>query len=238
MDDPSQNSTNSIRNLPNAPPVIPEFAQAKSILPSLSIEELQKLREDAQSEIDHRIQEKTRQIEAEEDVQERKKRRFEALYNAWLPKFLKWQERKDEEKDEKQAKTPKFGSTTENDSEASKGYEYEVEEVDTSDLDSDAAKDKQWMNTYHDEKARRLIEYELANLKLFARTMSEGESVAMRVSRQIADLDDESSEEEREEGDEDSDDESSSSGTSPAPSDSDSEDYGEEGLDTDEDEWW
>lgn len=236
MADPAQNSTNSIGNLPNAPPVTPEFAQAKSILPSLSIEELQQLREDAQSEIDHRIQEQTRQREAEEAVQERKKRRFEALYNAWLPKFLEWQERKDEEKAEKQAKTPKFGSSTESDSEASEGYEYEVEEVDTSDLDSDAAEDKQRMNSYHDEKARRRFEYELANPKIFARTMSEGEPVAVKVSRRIADLDDESSEEEREEGDEDSDDESSSSGTSPAPSDS--EDYGEEGLDTDEDERW
>ncbi|XP_026378001.1 transcription initiation factor TFIID subunit 11-like [Papaver somniferum] len=66
--------------------------------------------------------------------------------------------------------------------------------------------------------------------------MSEGEPVAVKVSRRIADLDDESSEEEREEGDEDSDDESSSSGTYPAPSDS--EDCGEEGLDTDEDEQW
>ncbi|XP_026446097.1 transcription initiation factor TFIID subunit 11-like [Papaver somniferum] len=66
--------------------------------------------------------------------------------------------------------------------------------------------------------------------------MSEGEPIAVKVSRRIADLDDESSEEKREEGDEDSDDESSSSGTSPAPSDR--EDYGEEGLDTDEDERW
>ncbi|XP_026415889.1 uncharacterized protein LOC113311238 [Papaver somniferum] len=144
-----------------------------------------RLREDAQSEIDHRIQEQTLQREAEEVVQGWKKRRFEALYNAWLPKFLEWQERKDEEKAEKQDKTLKFDSSTESDSEASEGYEYEVEEVDTSDLDSDAAEDN---------------------------------------------------EEEREEGDEDSDDESSSSGTSLAPSDS--EDYGEEGLDTDEDERW
>ncbi|XP_026419863.1 protein bfr2-like [Papaver somniferum] len=236
MDDPTQNSTNSIGNLPNPPPVTPEFAQAKSILHSLSIEELQQLREDAQSEIDHRIQEQTRQREAEEAVQERKKRRFEALYNAWLPKFLEWQERKDEEKSEKQAKTPKFGSSTESDSEASEGYEYEVEEEDTSELDSDAAEDKQRMNSYHDEKARRRFEYELSNPKIFARTMSEGEPVAVKVSRRIADLDDESSEEEREEGDEDSDDESSSSGTYPVPSDR--EYYGEEGLDTNEDERW
>ncbi|XP_026383859.1 nucleolin 2-like [Papaver somniferum] len=207
MADPAQNSTNSIGNLPNAPPVTPEFAQAKSILPSLSIEELQQLREHAQSEIDHRIQEKTRQREAEEA---------------------------DEGKAEKQAKTPKFGSSTESDSEASEGYEYEVEEVDTSDLDSDSAEDKQMMNSYHDEKARRRFEYELTNPKIFARTMSEGEPVAVKVSRRIADLDDESSEEEREEGYEDSDDESSSSGTSPAPYGS--KDYGEEGLDTDEDE--
>ncbi|XP_026452288.1 prothymosin alpha-like [Papaver somniferum] len=151
-----------------------------------------KLREDAQSEIDHRIQEQTRQREA---VQERKKRRFEALYIAWLPKFLEWKERKDEEKDDKQAKTPKFGSSTESDSEASEGYEYEVEEVDTSDLDSDAAEDKQRMDSYHDEKARRRFQYELANPKIFSRTMSEGEPVAVKTDSEAGDADEDEEEE-------------------------------------------
>ncbi|XP_026452280.1 uncharacterized protein LOC113352705 [Papaver somniferum] len=199
MADPVQNSTNSDGNLLIAPPETPEFVRAKLVLPSLSIMELQRLRDDTHYEID---------------------------------------QRKDEEKAEKQAKTPRYESATESDSKALNGGEYEVEEVNTSDLDSDAAEDKRRMKSYHDGKTRSRFEYELSNPKIFARTMSEGEPVGVRISRRMADLDAETTEEEREEGDEDSDDESSSIGTSPASSDSDSENYGEEGLDTDEEDWW
>ncbi|XP_026396993.1 transcription initiation factor TFIID subunit 11-like [Papaver somniferum] len=210
IDFPGQNPSNSDDNHPVVPPETPEYSQAKSLLPSLSVIELQKLRDEAQSEIDHRVQEQ-----------------------------LQWQSRKDEEKAERHAKSPRYGSATESDSEASDGFEYAVEEVNTSDLESDVAEDKRKMDAYHDGILKSRFEYELANPKIFARTMSEGEPRKVRVSRRISMVDDEETESDEDGEDEDSDEASSSSGTSSASSDSDDgECYEDEGWDTDEDDWW
>ncbi|XP_026455091.1 uncharacterized protein LOC113356230 [Papaver somniferum] len=239
VDFPGQNPSNSDGNHLVVPPETPEYTQAKSLFPSLSLKELQRLRGEAQSEIDRRIQEQERQRDEEEASCIRRDRRFETRYSAWQPKFLEWRERKDEEWAEKHAKTPKYGSTTESDSEASDGYEYGMEEANTSDLDSEAAEDKRKMNAFHDGKLRSRFAYELANPKIFARTMSEGEPSRVRVSRCIANLDYEESDDEEEEEGGDSEEETSSSGTSPAPSDSDESDcYEDEGWETDEDDWW
>ncbi|XP_026399566.1 uncharacterized protein LOC113295442 [Papaver somniferum] len=236
---PGQNPSNSDDNHPVVPPETPEYSQDKSLLPSLSVIELQKLRDEAQSEIDRRVQEKLHQRE-EEAARIRKERRIEALYTAWLPKFLEWKNRKDEEKVERHAKAPRYGSATKSYSEASDGFEYAVEEVNTSDLDSDAAEDKRKMDAYHDGRLKRRFDYELSNPKIFARTMSEGEPSKVRVSRRIAMVDDEETESDEDGEDEDIDEASSSSGTSPAAS-SDSDDgerYEDEGWDIDEDDWW
>ncbi|XP_026430558.1 transcription initiation factor TFIID subunit 11-like [Papaver somniferum] len=217
-DFPGQNPSNSDDNHPVVPPETPEYSQAKSLLPSLSVIELQKLRDEAQSEIDRRVQEQLRQREEE---------------------AAQWQSRKDEEKAERHAKAPRYGSATESDSEASDGFEYAVEEVNTNDLDY-AAEDKCKMDAYHDGRLKSRFEYELANPKIFARTMSEGEPSKVRVNRRISMVDDEETESDEDGEDEDSDEASSSSGTSPAAS-SDSDDgerYEDEGWDTDEDDWW
>ncbi|XP_026383982.1 uncharacterized protein LOC113279502 [Papaver somniferum] len=238
-DFPGQNPSNSDDNHPVVPPETPEYSQAKSLLPYLSVIELQKLRDEAQSEINHRVQEQLRQRE-KEAARIRKERRIEALYTAWLPKFLEWQSRKGEEKAERHAKAPRYGSATESDSEASDGFEYDVEEVNTSNLDSNAAEDKRKMDAYHDGKLNIRFEYELSNPKIFARTMSEGEPSKVRVSRRISMVDDEETESDEDGEDEDSDEASSSSGTSLAAS-SDSDDgecYEDEGWDIDEDDWW
>ncbi|XP_026378553.1 protein bfr2-like [Papaver somniferum] len=221
-DFPGQHPSNSDDNHPIVPPETLEYSQAKSLLPSLSVIELQKLRDEAQSEIDRRVQELLRQTE-EEAARIRKERRIEALYTAWLPKFLEWKSRKDEEKAERHAKSPRYGSATESDSEASDGFEYGVEEVNTGDLDSDAAEDKRKMDSYHDGRLKSRFEYELANPKIFARTMSEGDPSKVRVSGRIAMVDDEETESDEDGEDEDSD---------------DGEHYEDEGWDTDKDDWW
>ncbi|XP_026458461.1 histone H2A.Z-specific chaperone CHZ1-like [Papaver somniferum] len=147
-------------------------------------------------------------------------------------------DRKDEECAEKHAKAPNYGSAIESDSEASDGFEYDVEEVNTSDLDSDAAEDKRKMEAYHERRVRSRFEYELANPKIFARTMNEGEPRRVDVKMICAKSDEEDTEEE-EDGEDGTEDSSSSSGTSPAPSDNDdSERYEEEGCDTGEEDFW
>ncbi|XP_026396196.1 transcription initiation factor TFIID subunit 11-like [Papaver somniferum] len=153
--------------------------------------------------------------------------------------ILRWKSRKDKEKAERHAKVPRYGSATESDSEASDGFEYVVEEVNTSDLESDAAENKRNMDAYHDGILKRRFEYELANPKIFARTMSEGDPSKVRVSKRISMVDDEETESDEDGEDEDSDEASSSSGTSPASYESDDgERYEDEGRDTDEDDWW
>ncbi|XP_026384412.1 transcription initiation factor TFIID subunit 11-like [Papaver somniferum] len=218
-DFPGQNPSNSDDNHPVFPPETPEYSQAKSLLHSLSVIELHKLRDEAQSEIDRRVQEQLRQREEEEVAQ--------------------WKSRKDEEKAERHAKAPRYGSATGSDFEASDGFEYVVEEVNTSDLESDAAKDKRKMDAYHDGRLKSRFEYELSNPKIFVRTMSEGEPSKVRVRRRISMVDDKETESDEDGEDDDSDEGSSSSGTSPASSDSDDgERYEDEGWDTDKDDWW
>ncbi|XP_026428525.1 transcription initiation factor TFIID subunit 11-like [Papaver somniferum] len=192
----NSNQTNAQLNagegLPIVPPESPEYAQAESLLSSLGLEELQKLRIDVQDEIDHQIREQ-------------------------IP--------------------PRYESATESDSEASEGFQYNVEEIDTNDLDSDAAEDKHKMEAYHEGKLKRRFEYELDNPKIFRRTMNEGESSSVNVRMLIAKSDEDDTDEEGSGGS--SEDTSSSSETSPAPSDSDdSEFYEEEGWGTDEEDLW
>ncbi|XP_026437176.1 cilia- and flagella-associated protein 251-like [Papaver somniferum] len=224
MADPAQNSTNSIGNLPNAPPVTPEFAQAKSILPSLSIDELRQLREDAQSEIDHRIQEQTRQREEqqqqeEEERRQRDERRKKMMYDEWVQKYLERGGRKDGEWEEKQeeevarrAKALQYGSMTEDDSDASGGSEADGEDGEDLDSENDDSSEESIVGriAYDERHLRNRFEYELANPKIYPQTINEGERIELSVSARIPYFDDESY----------------FSGTSPAPSGSEDSERG------------
>ncbi|XP_026384941.1 histone deacetylase HDT1-like [Papaver somniferum] len=111
-------------------------------------------------------------------------------------------DRKEEERSQKRQKGPKYGSATESDSQVDSdaGFEYPLEEINTTEEDSDAVEDKQKMQRYLDWKLRRRAAPEASS--------SESDEDLPEVSSDEGD-------------EEDSDDESSSSGdddTSPAPS--------------------
>ncbi|XP_026378434.1 major centromere autoantigen B-like [Papaver somniferum] len=114
------------------------------------------------------------------EEEERKRREYEeteSMFDAWLPKHYERSDRKTEEMSERHQKDPKYGIATESDSEedSAAGYEYHVEEVNTSEEGSDVVEDRLRMEKYLDWKLRRRFEFELANPKIFARTIQEGE---------------------------------------------------------------
>ncbi|XP_026400130.1 nucleomorphin-like [Papaver somniferum] len=155
-------SNNGISNNQNDPPLSIPFEQAKDLVPTLSTSELQQLRHHIQAEIDHRHQEIIRQQEEEEKRRSEEKEKYDRKFTAWKPKFLAYDHRKGEEWIEKHSGCKGYGSATDEDSEESeKGMEYDFEEVNTSDLDSDAAADKARMDEYNDRKLKGRFEFEL-----------------------------------------------------------------------------
>lgn len=146
-----------------------------------------------------------------------------------MPKYYETRERKDEEWEERQAerdardaKAPKYGSMTEDDSESSDGFEADGE--DDGDIESDDVYGSSEGNgdgeiVYDDDHLKRRFAYELANPKIFSRTMNEGEPIRLSVSVRAYYADD----------DEDGNGDSDSSGTSPAPSDNEDSERGGDG---------
>ncbi|XP_026409938.1 transcriptional regulator ATRX-like [Papaver somniferum] len=117
----------------------------------------------------------------------------------------------------KHAECKCYGSATDEDSDSTDdGVEYIIDEINTSEMDSDAAKEKSRMERYHERKLRRKFDFELANPKIYARTMQEGECNRSKEET----LERDSDEEDEERDSEDDEDVSSSSNTSPASSES------------------
>ncbi|XP_026436602.1 vicilin-like seed storage protein At2g18540 [Papaver somniferum] len=147
-------------------PAIPsnsdQYNQAKNQAFSLEMDELMKLKDEVQGEINRRASEIDDRQREEEERKRREDEETESMF---------------EERSEKHQKDPKYGSSTESDSEedSAAGYEYHVEEVNTSEEGSDVVEDRLRMEKYLDWKLRRRFEFERANPKIFARTMQEGE---------------------------------------------------------------
>ncbi|XP_026417063.1 luc7-like protein 3 [Papaver somniferum] len=211
------------------------FEQAEDHVQTLSTGELQRLRDYIQAEIDHRNQEMILQREEEEQRRRREEEEYERKFAAWKTKFLAYDRRKEEEWLEKHSESKIYGSSTDEDSEASEdGMEYEVEEVNTSDMYSDAAEDKARMERYHDRKMRGNFDFELANPKIYARTMREGESSSDSEEVQETETDEDG------DGSDVDDVESTPSSDNTSPTSSESADKWfreEEGCDSDEDDY-
>ncbi|XP_026450578.1 outer spore wall assembly protein SHE10-like [Papaver somniferum] len=157
---------NGAANNPENPPSSNAFEQAKNLVSTMSTSDLQSLRDHIQAEIDRRSRELSRQREEEEQRRQMQEEKYECKFD-----------RKEEEWEEKHSECKRYGSATYEDSEASgDDMEYGVEEANTSDLDLDATTDKARMNEYHDRRLRSRFDFELANPKIYARTMRERES--------------------------------------------------------------
>ncbi|XP_026449737.1 protein MNN4-like [Papaver somniferum] len=191
----------------------------KNIAFSLRDIELERLRYEIQEEINRRPEELALHQKEEEERKRREKEEVEALYVACKIKHFDRVDRKDEERSQKAEKSKGYGSATESDSDAEgsdNGYDYPVDEVDTSEEGSDAAEEKEMMKRYHERKLRMRFEDDKYNPRIFSQTMREGES-----SDDDEELLDASSDED---DDNENSDESTSSGdsqVSPASSDRD-----------------
>ncbi|XP_026383957.1 PHD finger protein 14-like [Papaver somniferum] len=155
-----------------------QYQLAKTQDFSLPMDELMRLRDEVQSETNRRASEEAqRQREEDEKKRREEEEETESLYCAWLPHHFSRVDRKEEERSERYQKGPKYGNATESDSErgSDAGFEYPLEEINTSEEDYGAAEDKRKMEKYLDWKLRRRFEFERANPKIFARTMHEGE---------------------------------------------------------------
>ncbi|XP_026397043.1 uncharacterized protein LOC113291763 [Papaver somniferum] len=219
-----------------------QYQLAKAQAFSLPMDELQRLRDEFQSEINRRASEEAQRLREEDEKKRREEEETESLYCAWLPHHFARVDRKEDEQSERYQKGLKYGSATESDSEGGSdaGFEYPLEEINTSEDDYVAAEDKRKMEKYLDWKLQRRFEFERANPKIFARTMHEGEPrvekrypviIHPRVAHSIN-----SNEELPEASSDEEDDESSSLGdsdTSPASSGSSCSERYEE----DEEDW-
>ncbi|XP_026430455.1 vicilin-like seed storage protein At2g18540 [Papaver somniferum] len=131
----------------NANPAVPansdQYNLAKTQAFSLEIEELMKLRDDVQGEINRRASEVAQRQREEEERKRREDEETGSLFAAWVPKHFAKYDRKEEERALKRQKGPRYGSATESNSEAGSdaGFEYPVEEVNTSEEDSDDAEE-------------------------------------------------------------------------------------------------
>ncbi|XP_026384859.1 glutamic acid-rich protein-like [Papaver somniferum] len=168
-------------------------------------------------EIDQRCREGIRQREEEERRHKREKEDYENKYAAWKTQFMAYDIRKQDEWEEKHAECKLYGSATDEDSDSTKNeMKYDVEEINTSEMDSDEAEEKDMMERWHERKLRMRVEFEMANPMIYACTMQEGE-----CSRSKEETQEKDSEEESEERDsEDDEDASSSINTSHASSES------------------
>ncbi|XP_026384437.1 protein starmaker-like [Papaver somniferum] len=117
------------------------------------MDELMRLRDEVQGEINRRASEIVDRQREEEEKKRREDEETESLFAAWLPKHYERSDRKTDERSERHQKGPKYGSATESDSEADSaaGSEYHVEEVNTSEEGSDAAEDRLKMEKYFPE---------------------------------------------------------------------------------------
>ncbi|XP_026410420.1 glutamic acid-rich protein-like [Papaver somniferum] len=203
-------SNNGVTNNQNDPPLSNPFEQAKNLVPTLSTSELQQLIDHIQAEIDYRHQEMIHRREEEEQRRREEKEKYDRKFAAWKPKFLAYDQRKGEEWMEKHSECKGYGSATDEDyDESEEGMEYDLEEVNTSDLDFDAAADK-------------------------ARTMREGES----SSDSEETLEDETDEDQDGSDTDDVESTPSSVDTSPAPTESADEWFREEkDWDSDDDDY-
>lgn len=181
------------------------YLQAKDALKYMSDEELQQLQGDVQIEMDERVAEAKRLR-----YQERKDRKYEE----WLPYYTQRRERKDAVWEEKQenndamrAKTPRYGSSTEDESDEEENEEGDDERTSDEDTDGEESIDENILEppVYDEYYLSRRFDHELDHPKKYSRTMNEGEIIPFCVSARIPI----------------SDEESESSGTSPATSDED-----------------
>ncbi|XP_026458982.1 protein bfr2-like [Papaver somniferum] len=162
---------------PAVPANFDKYNLAKSQVFLLEMNELMKLRDEVQGEINRHAWEAAQHQRKEEEKKRRENEETKSLFAAWVPKHFARVDRKEDERSLKHQKGPKYGSSTESDSEegSDDGFEYPLEEVNTSEEDSDAAEDMKRMERYFDWKLRRRFNYEHDNPKIFARTMREGE---------------------------------------------------------------
>ncbi|XP_026450780.1 uncharacterized protein LOC113350891 [Papaver somniferum] len=241
---------------PAVPANSDHYNQAKKLAFSVVMNELMRLRDEVQGEINRRASEIDDRQREEEEKKRREDEKTESLFAAWVPKHYERSDRKTGERSERHQKGPKYGSATESDSEEDSAprFEYHVEEINTNEEGSDAAEDRQKMEKYLDWKLRRWFDFKRDNPRIFARTMQEGEPKVeeqklVLIHPRTAQVEDFSDSDENlpdasngaEEEDE-SDEEDSSSGdsdTSPASSDNScSERYKEdEDWSYDEEDW-
>ncbi|XP_026383349.1 cilia- and flagella-associated protein 251-like [Papaver somniferum] len=154
--------------------ILDQYQLAKTPALSLPTEDLMRLSDEIQSEINrHRSEEAQRQRE-EEEKRRREEEETESIYQTWLPHHLARVDRKEEEQSERYQRGPIYGSATEEDSEEGSDdeFEFHLEEVDD---DYVAAEEERKMEKYQDWKQRRCFEFERANPKIFSRTMHEGD---------------------------------------------------------------
>ncbi|XP_026378067.1 major centromere autoantigen B-like [Papaver somniferum] len=248
--------TSSSASNPANPANFDQYNQVKKQAFYLEMDELMRLRDEVQGEINRRASEIAERQREEEEKKRREDEETESMFVAWLPKHYERSDRKTEERSERNHRGPKCGSATESDSEADSaaGYEYHVEEVNTSEEGFDAAEDGLKMEKYLDWKLRRRFEFERSNPKIFSRTMQEGEPKVeeeklMLIHPRTAQVEDSSDSDENlpdasndDEEEDESDEEESSYGdtdTSPASSGSScSEHYAEdEDWSYDEEDW-
>ncbi|XP_026416737.1 uncharacterized protein LOC113312198 [Papaver somniferum] len=133
-----------------------QYNFAKTQAFSLPMDELIRLRDVVQGEINKRASEEAHQLREEEERKRREEEKIDSLFAAWVPKHYARYDWKDKERAERHQKGPKYGSATESDSEAGldAGFEYPVEEVSTSEEGSDAAEEKRNMERYLDWKLK------------------------------------------------------------------------------------
>ncbi|XP_026450567.1 HIV Tat-specific factor 1 homolog [Papaver somniferum] len=163
------------------------YKQAKNLSLALQDQEIEKLRRELLEELDRRAMERIQQKrEAEEQAsQEMARHRSEeeildALFEVWKVKHFDREYRKEDE-GAARAKRPKgvvSATDSDSDEESENGFEYPIEEMNTSDEDSDTVDDRKRMEAYLDRKLRRRFDDERAQPTFFSRTMQEGETSA------------------------------------------------------------
>ncbi|XP_026439646.1 protein starmaker-like [Papaver somniferum] len=133
---------------PTIPANSDQYNQAKYHAFSLDMDELMKLRDEVQGEINRRTSEIADRQRENEEKKRREDEEIESLFAAWLPKHYERSDRKTEERSERHQKGPKYGSESDSEADSAAGYEYHVEEVNTSEEGSDAAEDRLRMEKY------------------------------------------------------------------------------------------
>lgn len=107
-----------------------------------------------------------------QELASQQRKKYETVeFFEWKEKRLARDERKHEERSVR-CRLKRYGSATESDLEGSdEGFEYHVEEVNTSDEDFDVVEERKRMKRYYKRHLYRQYELEKANPRIFARTM-------------------------------------------------------------------